>query len=84
MTQIAIIAGEASGDLLGAGLCEALLAIDSNIQLSGVTGPLMERVGCASIASIERLSVMGFSAVIAKLPSIISFHYELLAYFKKK
>ncbi|OAJ35473.1 lipid-A-disaccharide synthase [Piscirickettsia salmonis] len=83
MTQIAILAGEASGDLLGAGLCEALFAIDSKLELVGVTGPLMEKAGCASIASIDRLSVMGFSAVIAKLPSIIVFHYELLAYFKK-
>ncbi|MGJ3493929.1 Lipid-A-disaccharide synthase [Piscirickettsia salmonis] len=83
MTQIAILAGEASGDLLGAGLCEALFAIDPKLELTGVTGPLMAKAGCTSIASIDRLSVMGFSAVIAKLPSIIAFHYELLAYFKK-
>ena len=48
--HIFILAGEPSGDEYGASLMHELLAVDSNIQFSGIGGPLLELQGLQSIA----------------------------------
>ena len=57
--RIAIIAGEASGDLLGAGLIRAVSARYPEVRFEGIAGPRMIGAGCASLYPIDRLSVMG-------------------------
>ena len=57
--RIALVAGEASGDILGSGLMRALKAKHSDIEFIGVGGPLMEAEGMTSYFPMERLSVMG-------------------------
>lgn len=75
--HFALIAGEASGDLLGAALIQALRTRFPGASFSGVTGPHMAAAGCASLASIERLSVMGIAEVLPKLPAILSLRRSL-------
>jgi lipid-A-disaccharide synthase len=69
--RFALIAGEASGDLLGGALVRALRARFPQAEFYGVTGPRMREAGCASLDNIDRLSVMGLSEVLPKLPDIL-------------
>ena len=57
--RIAIIAGEASGDLLGAGLIRALTARYPQARFEGVAGPRMIGAGCEVLYPMERLAVIG-------------------------
>ena len=57
--HIGIIAGEASGDNLGAGLMKAIRNRVPDAVFEGVGGPRMTRAGCFSLYPMERLSVMG-------------------------
>lgn len=76
--HFALIAGEASGDLLGAALIPALRARYPGARFSGVTGPRMQAAGCESLASIDRLSVMGIAEVLPKLPDLFRLRAELV------
>jgi lipid-A-disaccharide synthase len=57
--RIAIIAGEASGDLLGAGLIRAVTARYPEARFEGIAGPRMVAAGCETLYPMERLSVIG-------------------------
>ncbi len=57
--RIAIIAGEASGDLLGGGLIRALTARYPQARFEGVAGPRMIGAGCEVLYPMERLAVIG-------------------------
>ena len=70
MKKLMIIAGEASGDLHGAGVVKELKKIDSNLEIFGVGGDLMKASGMELISHCEDLSVMGFREVITHLPKI--------------
>jgi lipid-A-disaccharide synthase len=71
--KIAIIAGEVSGDLLGADLIAALQSqYAGDIELIGVGGPALEALGLKSLFDFSELSVMGITQVLAKLPRFIS------------
>ncbi len=76
--HFALIAGEASGDLLGGALIPALRARFPGARFSGVTGPRMRAAGCETIASIDRLSVMGIAEVLPKLPDLFRLRAELV------
>ncbi len=77
MTQIAIVAGETSGDLLAADLIEALRARHAGIRFIGVTGPAMRAAGCESLADISELSVMGLVEVLRHLPRLLGLRRRL-------
>lgn len=79
--RIALVAGEMSGDLLGAALVGALRERFPDAEFYGVTGAQMEVAGCASIASIDALSVMGIAEVIPALPRILRLRRRLLERF---
>jgi lipid-A-disaccharide synthase len=57
--RIGIVAGEASGDRLAAGLIAALRAHCEAIEVEGVAGPAMIAEGCRALYSSERLAVIG-------------------------
>ncbi|MGB1580140.1 MAG: lipid-A-disaccharide synthase [Nevskiales bacterium] len=76
--KIAIIAGEVSGDVLGASLIAALKDRVPNIELTGVTGPRMRAAGCESLAEIDALSLFGISEVISEIPRLLKLRKQLV------
>jgi len=77
MKRIAIIAGEASGDLLAARLILALRERRPDCQFEGIAGTEMQAVGCHSLFPLEKLSVMGLVEVLVHLPELLSIRKQL-------
>ncbi len=69
--SIMIVAGEASGDLHGAKLAEALTAMDSGLTLFGIGGDHMRSAGVRVAVDARQLAVVGLTEVVAKLPGIL-------------
>ena len=71
--SIWIVSGEESGDQLGAKLMRSLKTKlgAERLRFGGVGGHAMEREGLKSLFPLEDIAVMGFSAVIARLPTIL-------------
>jgi len=65
--RVALLAGETSGDILGAGLMQALRARHPDIEFGGIGGERMIAQGLDSRVSMERLSVMGIAEVVGRL-----------------
>ncbi len=71
--KIGIIAGEESGDVLGADLVVALRNISGReVQLVGVGGPHLAAQGLASLFDPSEIALMGISAILSKLPRLMS------------
>ncbi len=79
--HVGIVAGEASGDLLGAGLIEALREQVPDAIFEGIGGPRMKEAGCFSLYPMEQLSVMGIAEVVRHLPGLLSMRRELGEHF---
>lgn len=69
--RIALVAGEASGDQLGAGLILAIRERVPDASFEGVAGPAMVKAGCAQWEPSESLAVMGLVEPLAHLPRLI-------------
>ncbi len=69
--HVGILAGEASGDLLGAGLMQALRERVPGVTFSGIGGPGMIARGLDSMVSMDRLSVMGLTEPLKRLPELM-------------
>jgi lipid-A-disaccharide synthase len=67
MTLVYLLAGEASGDVLGARLIAALRARQPDIEIAGVGGPRMAALGVRSLFPMEDLALMGFLEVLPRL-----------------
>ncbi|EQD64920.1 Glycosyl transferase, family 19, partial [mine drainage metagenome] len=74
---IALIAGEASGDLLGAKLLDALRALVPQARFVGIGGPRMRAQDMDCWHDITELSVMGLSEVLRHLPRLLRLRREL-------
>ncbi|MCW1932782.1 lipid-A-disaccharide synthase [Pararhodobacter zhoushanensis] len=64
--KLFVIAGEPSGDALGAALIAGLRQLVPDLTLAGVGGPLMQAQGLSSLFPMEELSVMGLAEVLPK------------------
>ena len=69
--RIAIVAGEASGDLLAASVLRGLRALDPALDARGIGGPAMQAEGFQGWWSIDDLSVRGYVEVLAALPRLL-------------
>ena len=79
---IAIVAGEVSGDSLGADFMQQMNNLRDDIVWVGVGGTKMQAQGLQSIFPLERLAVMGLVEVMAQLPDLLKARRELLSAFK--
>ena len=84
MLRIGIVAGESSGDNLGAGLIRAIRNRIPAAQFEGVAGPAMIAAGCKPLAKVEDLAVMGITEVIRHLPRLLRIRRRLRRYFLKQ
>lgn len=83
MPVIGIVAGEASGDLLGSHLIKALKKYRPDIEFVGIAGPKMQAAGAVSLFPMERLAVRGYFEVLRHLFGILRIRRQLLAHFRK-
>lgn len=81
MIRIGIVAGEASGDLLGAGLIRAIRERFPEVVIEGIGGPAMIAQGCDALYPMERLSVMGIVEVLGRFRELYAMRASLVRHF---
>lgn len=79
--RIGIVAGEISGDLLGARLIRALIHHLPQAQFEGIGGPEMIAAGCRSLFPMERLSVLGLTEILGRYLELRRLRKQLIAHF---
>ncbi|MCP5151229.1 MAG: lipid-A-disaccharide synthase [Chromatiales bacterium] len=76
--RVALVAGEPSGDQLGASLIEAVSRLVPDARFEGIAGPLMQAAGCRSIYPMERLSVMGLVEAAGRLLALTPVRRQMI------
>ena len=80
--RIGVLAGEASGDILGSRVIAALQARHPELRVEGIGGPLMTARGLDSMFPMERLSVMGFVEPLKRLPELLRIRRAVFEHFR--
>jgi lipid-A-disaccharide synthase len=75
--RIGLVAGEASGDVLGAGLIRAIRERIPDAEFEGVAGPEMVAAGCEQWEPSDSLAVMGLVEPLAHIPRLLRLRREL-------
>lgn len=82
MLRIGLVAGEHSGDSLGADLMRALCAQYSGaLQFEGVPGPKMREAGCRTVLPMEDIAAGGLTEILTRLPQLWSARQKIIHYF---
>ncbi len=81
MYRIGMVAGEASGDILGGELIRALRALVPDAVIEGIGGRCMEHEGCSLLYPVEKLSVMGLFEVIGRYRELVNIRNTLISHF---
>jgi lipid-A-disaccharide synthase len=76
--RIALVAGEASGDMLGAGLIRAIRSKVPDALFEGVAGPAMIDAGCVRLHDADALAVMGLIEPLREIPRLLSLRRSLV------
>ncbi len=79
--RIGIVAGEPSGDKLGAGLINALTAAYPQAEFIGIGGAKMRQAGCNILYDMTRIELMGVDGLCGKLTDILKIRYALYRHF---
>lgn len=80
--KIGVLAGEASGDILGAAVLQSLRSRYPDLVVEGIGGPRMESQGLRSMFPMERLSVMGFVEPLKRLPELLQMRRAVFDHFR--
>lgn len=81
--KIGLLAGEASGDILGAGLISELKKRFPAAEFVGIGGALMQREGLHSLHNMDRLSIVGLVEPLKRLPELVKIRSSIVKYFKR-
>jgi lipid-A-disaccharide synthase len=76
--RIGLVAGEASGDQLGAGLIRALKDLDPSLEFEGVAGGAMQQAGCVAWEQADALAVMGLIEPLREIPRLLRLRRMLI------
>ncbi|MDC0602482.1 lipid-A-disaccharide synthase [Aliiglaciecola sp.] len=80
--KIAVVAGEASGDVLAAGMIKQIQAVYPNAIFEGIAGPNMLAQGCTTLFDIEELSVMGLVEVLSRIRRLLHIRKNVFEHFR--
>src|SRR5271156_2199851 len=76
--RILISAGEASGEMYGAQLIEALRRRQASLQFFGVGGDRMRAAGCDTVVDAKDLAVVGITEILSHLPKILGLYRRVI------
>ena len=79
--RIGMLAGELSGDALGAGLIRALAQLQPDLIIEGVGGPQMIAEGCQSMVDLDQLAMMGYVEPLVHLPKLLAIRRKIFRHF---
>jgi len=79
--RIGVVAGELSGDQLGAALMERIRKLNPGARFVGIAGPRMRAAGCEVLAEAEELAVMGVAEALRQLPRLLRLRRRVVRYF---
>ncbi len=82
--RVVIVTGEASGDILAAGLIRELSKHLPHAHFEGIAGPQMQALGCRSIYPMERLSVMGLYEAVGRYAEILPVRRRIARQYRQQ
>ncbi len=81
MIDLGLVAGETSGDLLGAHFINALKQGHPDLRVAGIAGPRLVEAGVGAIYPSEKLAVNGYVEVLRHLPELLWIRSRITRYF---